>query len=78
MPTALVKLKDDLVGYTISNVHISVKGGGHSDVSAKRVNDTSWEIDDTGADIEEGRFDVKVNAPGGGAPLGCDPIWRND
>jgi hypothetical protein len=75
--TALVQLDPALTGYTITNVGITVKGGARKDVSASRVSDTSWKIEDTGADVEEGRFEVSVNPPGGGGVLDCDPIWRN-
>lgn len=73
---ALVQLDSGLSGYSISNVDITVEGNKPLDLSKSRVDDTSWEIDDSGAHEEEGRFDVIVNPPGGAA-MRCDPIWRN-
>jgi len=74
---AKVQLSSTLSGYKITGVDVTTKGGANKDVSAKRIDDLSWEIDDTGADIEEGRFAVTVKPPGSDPAMKCDPIWRN-
>ena len=74
---ALVQLDPALSGYSINDIGLSVQGGKPLDLSKRRLSDTQWEITDTGADVEEGRFSVSVNPPSGGAMV-CDPIWRNE
>lgn len=75
--TALLQLDSTLSGYKITSVTSTVEGGKPNDLSASRISDTQWAINDSGADVESGRYSVTVNPPSGGAML-CDPIWRND
>lgn len=72
--TALIKLKDGLTGYKIINVVIT--GDQNQDLTATKIDDTSWKLEDTGVDVESGRYTVMVK-PDSGAVLKCDPIWRN-
>ena len=74
---ALVQLDPALSGYSITTIGLSVKGGQPLDLTKRKISDTQWEITDTGADVEEGRFSVSVKPPDGAAML-CDPIWRNE